>query len=111
MQLVNPVAGKGRGVSTTKRKTNLHRYAPTWHLYIGHYDSKKYRSAMKRYKMGKLKSRPNGRIWHKVRYKRVKGQLQSDLEILMAKYNFSRIDIINKRKEKVEDMRLRRGIF
>jgi len=66
---------------------------------------------MERYKNGRLKSRPNGRIWHKVRYEQVKGQLQSDLEILMMKYNFNQMDIINKRKEKEENMRLKRGLL
>ena len=66
---------------------------------------------MERYKKGRLRSRPNGRIWHKVRYNRVKGQVQSDLEILMVKYNFSKLDIMHERDKKEEDMRLKRGIF
>jgi hypothetical protein len=110
-QLLNPIAGNDQRKPTTKRKRNLLRYAPTWHLYIGHYDSKKYRDAMERYKMGKLKSRPNGRIWHKVRYNRVKGQVQSDLEILMVKYNFNKLDIMHERDKKEDDMRLKRGLF
>lgn len=111
MPLANPVAGKGQEEYTTKRERNLHRYGPSWHLYIGHYDSKEYRYAMERYKKGMLKSRPNGRRWHKVRYNRVKGQVQSDLEILMGKSNFSQLDIIKERHKKEEDMRLKRGIF
>jgi hypothetical protein len=110
--LLNPLAAKGQREPTTKkRKRNLLRYAPTWHLYIGHYDSEKYLRAMERYKNGRLKSRPNGRIWHKVRYNRARGQMQSDLEILMAKYNFNQLDIIKERHKKEEDMRLKRGIF
>jgi len=66
---------------------------------------------MERYKNGRLKSRPNGRIWHKVRYNRVKRQVQSDLEILMAKYSFNQLDIIKERNKKEEDMRLKRGLF
>jgi hypothetical protein len=58
-----------------------------------------------------LKSSPNERVWHKVRYNRVKGQVQSDLEILMAKYNFSQLDIMKERHNKEEEMRLKRGIF
>jgi hypothetical protein len=113
MPLLNPIAdNRYRNPTTTKRrKRNLLRYAPNWYLYIGHYDSGKYHRAMERYKNGRLKSRPNGRIWHKVRYKRVKGQLQSDLEILMGKYNFSQLDIMKERHNKEEDMRLKRGIF
>ena len=111
LPLLNAIPGSAQRESTTKRKRNLLRYAPTWHLYIGHYDSDKYQRAMERYKNGRLKSRPNGRIWHKVRYKQVKGQLQSDLEILMMKYNFNQMDIINKRKEKEENMRLKRGLL
>lgn len=61
--------------------------------------------------MGRLKSRPNGRQWHKVRYNPVKGQAQSDLEILMAKYNFTFRDIMKEIDEKREDMRLKYGIF
>jgi hypothetical protein len=113
MPLLNPIADNGhRNPTTTKRrKRNLLRYAPNWYVYIGHYDSGKYRRAMKWFKNGGLKSRPNGRIWHKVRYNRVKGQAQSDLEILMREYNFSHIDINNKIREKEEDMRLKRGLL
>lgn len=110
--LLNPLAGSiQREPTTTKRKRNLLRYAPTWHLYIGHYDSEKYSEAMERYKKRRLKSRPNGRIWHKVRYNRVKGQVQSDLKILMVKSNFNELDIIHERNKKEEDMRLKRGLF
>jgi len=110
--LLNSLAAEGQREPTTKkRKRNLLRYAPTWHLYIGHYDSEKYLRAMERYKNGRLKSRPNGRIWHKVRYNRVKRQVQSDLEILMAKYSFNQLDIIKERNKKEEDMRLKRGLF
>jgi hypothetical protein len=66
---------------------------------------------MERYKKGRLKSRPNGRSWHKVRYNRFKGQVQSDLEILMVKHNFNQLDIIYERNKKEEDMRLKRGLF
>lgn len=66
---------------------------------------------MERYKKGWLKSRPNGRIWHKVRYNRVKVEVQSDLEILMVKYNFNKLDIINERDKKEEVMLLKRGLF
>jgi len=110
-QLLDPIAGNIQREPTTKRKRNLLRYAPTWHLYIGHYDSEKYSEAMERYKKGRLKSRPNGRIWHKVRYNRFKGQVQSDLEILMVKYNFNQLDIIHERDKKEEDMRWKRGLF
>ena len=111
MPLLNLIAGNGQRELTTKRKRNLLRHAPNWYLYVGHYDSKKYRSAMERYKKGMLKSRPNGRLWHKVRYNRAKGQVQSDLDILMAKYNFNQLDIMKERHKKEEDMRLQRGIF
>jgi hypothetical protein len=80
------------------------------HPYIGHYDAGKYEKAMEKYRSGRLKSRPNGRLWHKVRYNRVKGQEQSDLEILMKRYKFSRLDIIKEIDEKREDMRLKYGI-
>ena len=66
---------------------------------------------MEKYRSGRLKSRPTGRLWHKVRYNRVKGQAQSDLEMLMAKYNFSLRDLKKKTDEKSEDLRLRQGIF
>lgn len=109
-EVPNPITGKGQE-ATTARRRNFRRYAPIWQLYVGHYDSQKYREAMKKYRIGRLKSRPNGRSWHKVRYNRVRGQVQSDLEMLMAQYNFSYLDIINKRDEKEEDMRLKYGIF
>lgn len=62
--------------------------------------AEKYKKAMEKNKSGRLKSRPNGHIWHKVRYNRVKGQVQSDLEILMAKYNFNELDIMHERDNK-----------
>lgn len=37
------------------------------YYYIGHYDKEKYEKNMERYKKGEIKSRPNGRIWHKLR--------------------------------------------
>jgi len=110
-QLPNSIAGDGRREPNRKRKRNLLRYAPFWHLYIGHYDSEKYCQAMEKYKRGTLKSRPNGRRWHTVRYNRVNGQLQSDLEILMVKYNFNKLDIIKEIDKKEKDMRWKRGIF
>ena len=64
-------------------------YRPFWHPYIGHNDAEKYKKAKDAYKKGKLKSRPNGRRWCKVRYNRAEGEELSDLEILMAKYNFN----------------------
>ena len=109
-QITNSVVGKGEEPIKLEERFR-HTYGPFWHLYIAHYDSKKYKEAMKKYKMGRLKSRPNGRRWHKVRYNRVKGQVQSDLEILMAKYNFSRLDIMKEIDEKEEDMRLKYGMF
>jgi hypothetical protein len=81
------------------------------HPYIGHYDEEKYKKAMEKYRSRRLKSRPNGRRWCKVRYNQVKGQAQSDLEMLMAKYNFSLRDLKKKTDEKSEDLRLKQGIF
>lgn len=81
------------------------------HPYIGHYDEEKYKKAMKKYRSGKLKSRPNGRKWHKIRYNRDKDQAQSDLEILMANYNFDLRDLWNEEKEKRIDYDLRRDVF
>jgi hypothetical protein len=86
-------------------------YRPSVHPYVGHYNSEKYKKAMEKYKSGKLKSRPNGRKWCKVRFNRVKGQAQSDLEILMVNYNFDRRDLWNEIKEKEEEHRIRNGIF
>lgn len=86
-------------------------YRPSIHPYIGHYDAEKYKKAMEKYKSGRLKSRPNGRQWHKVRYNRVDGQAQSDLDKLMAKYNFTLRDLKNKIDEKKEEFRLGDGIF
>lgn len=62
---------------------------------------------MEKYKSGKLKFRPNGRKWCKVRFNRDKDQAQSDLEILMSKYNFDRRDLMIEIREKEEDHRVR----
>lgn len=86
-------------------------YRPSVQPYIGHYDEEKYKKAMEKYRSEGLKSRPTGRRWCKIRYNRVKGQAQSDLEILMAKYNFSIRDLKEKTDEKIEDLRLKYGIF
>jgi hypothetical protein len=108
-QITNPVVGKGEEPIKLEERFR-HTYGPFWHLYIAHYDSKKYKEAMKKYKMGRLKSRPNGRRWCKVRYNRANGQPQSDLEILMAEYKFTLRDIMKEIDEKREDMRLKYGI-
>lgn len=100
--IINPAIGKGeRGTKFVDRWRST--YGPFWHLYIGHYDPQKYIKSMDDYKMGKLKSRPNGRIWHKVRYNKAKGETQSDLKFLMAKYNFTIRDIRNEIDERRED--------
>jgi hypothetical protein len=109
-KVLNPLVGDGQE-RTTFVKRNVRRYAPYWHLYIGHYDAEKYKKAMEKYKSGRLKSRPNGRLWHKVRYNRVRGQAQSDLEILMAKYNFDLRDLRNEERARREDFLLKRGIL
>jgi hypothetical protein len=109
-QVPNPIAGNGQEV-TIARKRNFRRYAPIWHLYIGHYDSEKYKNAMEEYKSGRLKSRPNGRRWCKVRYNRARGEARSDRDILMAKYNFTLRDIMNEIDERREDIHLKHGIF
>jgi hypothetical protein len=109
-EIVDPLVGKGHE-GTILDKRNLRRYDRSWHLYIGHYDAERYKKAMKKYKTGRLKSRPNGRSWHKVRYNRVEGQVQSDLEILMMKYNFNQLDIMHERDKKEKNMRLKRGLF
>lgn len=31
--------------------------------YVGHYDPKKYKEQMQRYKQGEINTRPNGRVW------------------------------------------------
>jgi hypothetical protein len=33
------------------------------HYYVAHYDAKKYKEQMKKFKVGEIKSRPNGRVW------------------------------------------------
>jgi hypothetical protein len=81
------------------------------HPYIGHYDAEKYKKAMEKYRSGELKSRPNGRRWCKVRFNRVVGHAQSDLEILMVKYNFNLRDLRNEEKERRIDFHLRRDNF
>jgi hypothetical protein len=109
-EVPNPLVGKGHK-RTILVKRNLRRYTPSWHLYIGHYDAEKYNKAIEKYKTGRLKSRPNGRQWHKVRYNQAEGQTQSDLEILMAKYNFTLRDLMNEIDERREDIRLKQEIF
>jgi hypothetical protein len=108
-EIINPIADEGKELTKSVDRWYV-TYRPVVHPYIGHYDAEKYRKAMEKYRNGRLKSRPNGRLWHKVRYKRVEGQTQSDLEILMAKYNFTLRDIIKEIDEKREDMRLKYGI-
>jgi hypothetical protein len=109
-EIINPILDGGKELTKLVKRWRV-TYGPFWHLYMGHYDSQKYKKGMDDYKKGKLKYRPNGRRWCKVRYNRANGQRQSDLEILMAKYNFTRRDIIKEIDEKREDMRLKYGMF
>jgi hypothetical protein len=107
-EIPDPLVGKGHG-PTIWVKRNLRRYAPVWHLYVGHYDAEKYKKGMDDYKMGKLKSRPNGRRWCKVRYNnRAIGEAKSDLEILMAKYNFTSQDLRKEVREREREFRLQK---
>jgi len=107
-QIINPAVGKGE--ERTKLVDRLRvTYGPFWHLYVGHYDSEKYKKDMDDYKKGLLcKSRPNGRRWHKVRHNRAKGEDKSDLEILMAKYNFTYQDFRKEVRERIEEFRLQK---
>jgi hypothetical protein len=52
-----------------KDKKDYYRvtYRRYYYYYICHYDKEKYNKNMERYKKGELKSRPNGRISHKLR--------------------------------------------
>jgi hypothetical protein len=109
-EIINPIADDGKELTKSVDRWYV-TYRPSVHPYIGHYDGEEYNKAMKKYKSGRLKSRPNGRRWHKVRYNRVKGQAQSDLETLMTKYNFTLRDLKNKIHEKEEDLRLKQGIY
>jgi hypothetical protein len=109
-EIINPIADEGKELTKSVDRWYV-TYRPVVHPYIGHYDEDKYKKAMEKYKNGRLKSRPNGRRWCKVRFNRVKGQAQSDLEILMAKYNFTLRDLKKKIDEKSEDLRLKQGIF
>jgi hypothetical protein len=109
-QIVNPASGKGEEPTKLVNRWRV-AYGPFWHFYIGHYDAEKYKKAMEKYKKGGLKSRPNGRRWCKVRYKPVNGEAQSDLALLMAKYNFTIRDISNERDEKREDFTWKHRIF
>ena len=117
-QITNPVVSMGED-STKLEERFRHTYGPFWHLYIAHYDAEKYKKAMKKYKLGMLKSRPNGRRWCKVRYNAVKEEegeereeeAQSDLDILMAKYNFTLRDLKNEEEERKTDFLLKQGIY
>jgi hypothetical protein len=106
-QIINPAAGKGEEPTKLVNRWRV-TYGPFWHFYIGHYDPEKYKKAMDDYKKGKLKSRPNGRQWHKVRYNRADGEVQSDLEILMARYNFNFRDVRNEISERKREFRLKK---
>jgi hypothetical protein len=106
-RIINPVAGKGEEPTKLVNRWRV-SYGPFWHFYIGHYDAEKYRKGMDDYKEGKLKSRPNGRRWCKIRYNLAKGEVQSDLEILMAKYNFTSQDLRNEERERIREFRLQK---
>lgn len=108
-EIINPISDEGKELTKPVDRWYV-TYRPVVHPYIGHYDEEKYKKAMEKYRSGRLKSRPNGRLWHKVRYNRVKGQAQSDLEMLMAKYNYTLRDIMKEIDEKSEDMHLKYGI-
>lgn len=53
-----------------------------WRFYFAHYDSKKYQEQMKKFKEGKLKSRPNGRKYCLLKDIRPRlGRIDPDKEI------------------------------
>jgi hypothetical protein len=66
----------------------------------GHYDAERYKKGIDNYKRGKIKSHSNWHRWCKIRSKRAKGQAQSDLKVLMVKYNFTRKDINEETRER-----------
>jgi hypothetical protein len=51
----------------TAYRISSHKY---FYYYVGHYSPKKYKKEMEDFKNGKRKSRPNGRIWHKIPVKK-----------------------------------------
>ena len=117
-QGINPPAeGKGQE-DTVEEDRNRRTYGPYWHLYIGHYDAEKYKKAMEKYKRGRLKSYPNGRRWCKIRYNAIEGEgegggeePQSDLDILMAKYNFTLRDLKREERKRKTNLVLKRGML
>jgi hypothetical protein len=106
-QIINPTAGKGEEPTKLVNRWRV-TYGPFWHFYIGHYDAERYKKGMDDYKKGKLKSRPNGRRWCKIRYNRAKGEAQSDLHILMARYNFNFRDVGKEVRERKREFRMKK---
>jgi hypothetical protein len=68
---------------------------------------------MEKYKRGRLKSYPNGRRWCKIRYNAVEGEeeAQSDLDLLMTKYNFTLRDLKNEERKRKTNFLLKRGML
>ena len=64
---VNMVIDEGSNVKPKKRLLKVIGTKKYIHYYVGHYDAKKYKEQMDRYKKGKLISRPNGRKWCSVK--------------------------------------------
>lgn len=109
-EIINPISDGGKELTKLVKRWYV-TYRPSIHPYVGHYDEEKYKKAMEKYRSGRIRSRPNGRRWCKVRFSRVDVQSQSDLEVLMTKYNFTLRDFKKKIDEKEEDLRLKQGII
>jgi hypothetical protein len=106
-ETINPAVGKGEEPTKSVDRWRV-TYGPFWHFYIGHYDTEKYKKGMDIYKRGKLKSRPDGRRWCKIRYNQAKGEAQSDLQILMDKYDFNFRDVRREVSEREREFRLKK---
>jgi hypothetical protein len=80
---------EGSNTKILKRVIEILPHRKIMHYYIGHYDSKKYKEQMQKYKEGKIKSKPNGRRWCSVkasevdldRYKRQKSDYIESITI------------------------------
>ena len=109
IEIIDSSAQKERTTKTVERWYTT--YGPFWHLYVDHYDQQKYKERMDNYKKRELKYRPNGRVTHKVRYNRANGEDRSDLEILMAKYNFTLQDLRDEVRDRRKELRSKQGIL
>jgi hypothetical protein len=91
-KVYNPRFGKEQENMIIEKRLKQ-TYGPWTHPYVRHYDPEKYRQSMEKYKNGELKARPNGVRWCHIRTIPKEGEIISEYDSLLRKYDIRKYDI------------------